>query len=85
MAMAENKRDPAQARLRGSPTALGSRHSTSSPMWGWNSNLSGGQKTWLHMSMMVCLSLRASRLSTAFSMMSRPSWREVSRLYSADR
>ena len=61
------------------------KHLTSSPMCGRYSKRIGGQNTWLCISMILCLSLRESRLSTAFSMMSSPSWRDVSRLYSADK
>lgn len=58
---------------------------TMSPMWGWNSNFIGGQKTLLYISMRRCLSLVASRFSTAFSMASRPSCFDCSRFSSADR
>lgn len=58
---------------------------TISPMWGWNSNFIGGQKTLLYISMSRCLSLVASRFSTAFSIASRPSCFDCSRFNSADR
>lgn len=58
---------------------------TMSPMWGWNSNFMGGQNTLLHISMRRCLSLLASKFSTAFSMASRPSCFDCSRFSSADR
>ena len=58
---------------------------TISPICGWNSNFMGGQKTLLYISIRRCLSLLASRFSTAFSMASRPSCFDCSRFSSADK